>query len=112
MLMGEDKYNVFDLEYGFFSVHDKDLTHIAELHDKKMADLVCRLLNENDNKVKVDNDIMTIAGYAECLFFEININGFNCCKDAEKDNSVIKGEGGWCEVCELKKGLKMYPFDE
>jgi len=48
--MGEDKYNVFDLEYGFFSVHDKDLTHIAELHDKKMADLVCRLLNKNENE--------------------------------------------------------------
>ena len=50
--MGEDKYNVFDLEYGFFSVHDKDLTHIAELHDKKMADLVCRLLNDNENEKK------------------------------------------------------------
>lgn len=53
------------------------------------------------------SDLKELAGYAECLFFQ----GMDC-SDANPLNDTFKEEGGWCQVCELKKELKIYPFNK
>ena len=54
--------------------------------------------------------LKTLASYAECTLFDFSNFGHSSCGKATKRQFELMRQKEWCEVCELKKKLKMYPF--
>ena len=97
----DNKYTIND---NVVLIDKKQIVYECSSHSR--AILICRLLNKAE-------DIKTIAGYADCTFFTFHSHGFESCSLATNEQLVnINGSEEWCEVCSLKKKIKMYPFSE